>query len=181
MLLVVAPMFALPVAAAWWVVPHIRRRRSAQARTAAVQAELPLVADLFVLATGAGLTVPLAVTAVGRRTCGPLGSALAEAEHRTALGQHPADALAGVIDVVGDVARPLITVLVSAERYGTPLVAPLERLAEEIRRQRRRQAEEAARRVPVKLLFPLVLCTLPAFALLTVVPLLLSAVGHLQV
>ena len=37
------------------------------------------------------------------------------------------------------------------------------------------RAEEAARRVPVKLLFPLVLCVLPAFALLTVAPLLAGA------
>jgi hypothetical protein len=34
--------------------------------------------------------------------------------------------------------------------------------------------------VPVKLLFPLVLCTLPAFGVLTVVPFLASALGHLS-
>ena len=49
------------------------------------------------------------------------------------------------------------------------------RLAAEARLERRRAAEATARRVPVKLLFPLVLCTLPAFALLTVVPLQLLA------
>ena len=40
-------------------------------------------------------------------------------------------------------------------------------------------AEEAARRLPVQLLFPLVLCVLPAFVLLAVVPLLLAAVPQL--
>ena len=44
---------------------------------------------------------------------------------------------------------------------------------------RRRRAEEAARRLPVQLLFPLVLCVLPAFVLLAVVPLLLAAVPQL--
>jgi hypothetical protein len=37
-----------------------------------------------------------------------------------------------------------------------------------------------ARRLPVKLLFPLVLCTLPAFALLTVVPLLVGSLRELR-
>ena len=44
----------------------------------------------------------------------------------------------------------------------------------------RRRAEEAARRVPGKLLFPLVFCTLPAFALLTVAPLVASALESLR-
>ena len=48
------------------------------------------------------------------------------------------------------------------------------RLARQIR------AEEAARRVPVRLLFPLVLCVLPAFALLTVAPLLAGALRSLR-
>ena len=38
----------------------------------------------------------------------------------------------------------------------------------EARLLRRRASEVAARRLPVQLLFPLVLCTLPAFALLAV-------------
>ena len=39
---------------------------------------------------------------------------------------------------------------------------------------------ERARKVPVQLLFPLVVCVLPAFALLTVVPLLVSSLGTLS-
>jgi hypothetical protein len=45
---------------------------------------------------------------------------------------------------------------------------------------RRRRAEEDARRLPVQLLFPLVLCVLPAFGLLAVVPLLLASLQSLQ-
>ena len=38
------------------------------------------------------------------------------------------------------------------------------------RAERRRQAEAAARRIPLRLLFPLTLCVLPAFVLLTILP-----------
>jgi tight adherence protein C len=76
--------------------------------------------------------------------------------------------------------RPLVASLVASERYGAPLATGLERLADEVRRDRRRRAEEVARKVPVKLLFPLVTCTLPAFGLLTVAPLIASAVRSLR-
>jgi tight adherence protein C len=69
---------------------------------------------------------------------------------------------------------------VASERYGAPLGPGLERLAYEVRADRRRRAEEAARKIPVKLLFPLVSCTLPAFGLLTVAPLIASAVRSLR-
>ena len=52
-------------------------------------------------------------------------------------------------------------------------------LAREARLDRRRRAEARARRVPVLLLFPLVLCVLPAFGLLTVVPLLVGSLPDL--
>jgi len=180
-LVATAPGLVVLVPMAACAVPRVRRRRRLRAEAGAVADELPLAADLFVLAAGAGLTVPMAVAAVAPRTTGPLGTALRQAQRRTDLGQHPADALGGVVDQAGESVRPLVGVLVSAERYGTPLVGPLERVADEVRRQRRRHAEEVARRVPVKLLFPLVLCTLPAFGLLTVVPLLVSAFAGLRV
>ena len=41
-------------------------------------------------------------------------------------------------------------------------------------------AREAARRLPVSLLFPLVLTTLPAFVILTIVPLLVGSFRMLR-
>jgi tight adherence protein C len=71
-------------------------------------------------------------------------------------------------------------VLLASERYGAPVGAGLERLAAEVRADTRRRAETAARRVPVKLLFPLVVCILPAFGLLTVAPLVAGALRSLR-
>jgi tight adherence protein C len=80
----------------------------------------------------------------------------------------------------GPAARPVLAALVASERYGAPLGDALAVLAVEARADRRRRAEEAARRVPVQLLFPLVLCVLPAFVLLTLAPLLAGALGSLR-
>ena len=55
----------------------------------------------------------------------------------------------------------------------------LARLAEEDRTALRRAAEAHARRIPVRLLFPLVFLVLPAFVLLTVVPGLAAGLGRL--
>ena len=69
----------------------------------------------------------------------------------------------------------LAHVLADHLRYGVPLAPSLDRLGAELRLDRRRGAERDARRVPVRLLGPLVACVLPAFALLTVVPLLAAS------
>lgn len=177
--LISAPL-GLLVAGWWWFAPVLARRRAARRVDAALLAELPEVVDLFVLAVGSGLTVALAVPAVARHHRGLLGDALTGVARQARLGRRLGDALAGLPEVLGERVRPLTTVLVSSERYGVALVPALERLAAETRLERRRAAEATARRVPVKLLFPLVLCTLPAFALLTVVPLLAGSLRSLR-
>lgn len=177
---VVSPVLAVGVVVWWWAAPRLRRRREARRREAELRSELPEVVDLFLLAIGAGLTVALAVPAVARHHRGLLGAALGEVARRVRLGERLADALATLPATVGEPVRSLSTVLVGSERYGVALLPALERLAAEARLDRRRAAEAAARRVPVKLLFPLVLCTLPAFALLTVVPLLAGSLRSLD-
>ena len=179
----VAPVFAAaaPVAGlAGWCWPTVLARRAERQRVAALAADVPDVVDLFVLAVGAGLTVPLAVATVSRRAAGPLGAELRRVCDDVAIGRRLAEALDDVPGRAGESVRPLVAALVASERYGAPLAAGLERLAGEVRRDRRRKAEEAARRIPVKLLFPLVGCTLPAFALLTVAPLIAGAVRSLH-
>jgi tight adherence protein C len=163
-----------------WCWPAVRMRRDERRRLAVLAADVPDVVDLFVLVVGAGLTVPLAVANVGRRAAGPLGAELQKVCDEVAVGRRLADALDDVPSRAGEAVRPLVAALVASERYGAPLSAGLERLADEVRRDRRRKAEEAARRIPVKLLFPLVGCTLPAFALLTVAPLIAGAVRSLH-
>jgi hypothetical protein len=76
--------------------------------------------------------------------------------------------------------RPLVALLVAAHRDGAPVVEPLTRLAGDLRADRRRAVEARARQVPVRLLFPLVLCSLPAFVLLAIVPPVVAALTDLR-
>ncbi len=170
----------LAAAVAVWAVPVMQTRRARRRHEAAVRRSLPEVADLLVVAVGAGLTVHLAVAGVARRAHGPVADGLRQAVDEVALGRRLADALADVPARVGEPCRPLVAALVAAERYGGPLLDRLARLADEARADARRRAEEVARRVPVTLLFPLVLCTLPAFGLLTVAPLLAGGLRSLR-
>lgn len=174
------PLLGVAVAMVGAGLPWWRRRADARRQVDEVVTGLPEVVDLFVLAVGAGLTVRLAVAAVADRAEGGLGAGLARATGRAAQGEPLADALGRLPNELGPALRPLVGALVATERYGTPLLPDLQRLAVEARLLRRRRAEVAARRLPVRLLFPLVLCTLPAFAVLTVVPFLLATFGSLH-
>ena len=156
-----------------------REVRPRQARDVVLD-ELPDVIDLLLLAVGSGLNVHLAVRAVAARSPPVVGRALGDADGRAVQGVALADALEAAVTEVGESLRPLVVALTSSLRYGTPLVPALERVAAEARADRRRRAEEVARRVPVKLLFPLVACILPAFAALTVLPLLAGTLESLR-
>jgi tight adherence protein C len=160
--------------------PPFLMRRTKRRREIEVARSLPEVVDLFDLAVGAGLNVTLAVDAVARRATGPLADELRSALDEARLGRRLADALGEVPDRAGEVVRPLVDALVSSDRYGARLGDALPLLASEVRADRRRRAEEIARRVPVKLLFPLVCCVLPAFGLLTLAPLIAGAAAALR-
>jgi tight adherence protein C len=173
------PLAALPLAWAG-LSPSLAARRTRRAREAAVTDQLPDVVDLLALTTAAGLPIAAALCAIGRRPGGPMGAALDHAAALIERGGTTADALDLILERVGPSTRSLVDTLAAHDRYGTPLAPALERVGIESRLRRRRQAEEAARRLPVTLLFPLVLTTLPAFALLTVVPLLAGSFGSLS-
>jgi tight adherence protein C len=178
LLAVAPPLAAVPVV--WTVTaPVVAARRRRATTDARLHDQLPDVVDLLTLTAGAGLPVGAALEALGDRPGGPLGAALARAGAHVRHGGSTAEALA-LLSAAGPGARPLVDALAQHDRYGSPLLPALERVAIEARARRRRRAEEAARRLPVTLLLPLVLTTFPAFVLLTVIPLLAGSLGSLS-
>jgi tight adherence protein C len=176
----VVPVLAPVAGVGAWAVPVWRARRRRRFDAGSAGRALPEVVDLFSVAVGAGLTVPHAVAAVGGRAAEPFAGAFGAVTSAITAGRRCSDALDDVDTVLGPDARPLLDALRASERYGASLDEALLRLSAEVRADRRRRAEAAVRRVPVRLLFPLVTCVLPAFALLTVAPLLAGTFGSLR-
>ncbi|MEZ5168111.1 MAG: type II secretion system F family protein [Acidimicrobiales bacterium] len=81
----------------------------------------------------------------------------------------------------GEVTRGLLNALAVAEHDGGAVLPTLLRVGDEARRRRRVEAQERARRLPVTMLLPLVVCVLPAFGLLAVAPLLLAPLRGVMV
>ncbi|MBK5222155.1 MAG: type II secretion system F family protein [Acidimicrobiia bacterium] len=179
LLAVIDPILAVVWCAGVGAHRFFRRRATARDDRQALVDELPEVVDLLTLAVSAGLTVPLAVGVVADRGSGRVAADLGRALEGAARGRSLPDAVDDALSPLGDQALKLARVLAGAMRDGTSVLPSLERLAAEVRTDRRRAAEERARRLPVRLLFPLVTCVLPAFALLTVVPLLAGAIAGL--
>jgi tight adherence protein C len=151
-----------------------RRRRAAT-----VAAAVPELVDRFRVAASAGHPVARCLELVAARAPPEVRPVVVAAVERCGRGASLADALAGLGSALGPLGATLADALAAAAATGAPLVPVLDRVAAAAHDHRRRTAEEAARRLPVTLLFPLVLCVLPAFVLLAVVPLLAASLGPL--
>jgi pilus assembly protein TadC len=160
------------------VLARWRDRRRARDADAVLAAELPVTLDLLGVAVEAGCTPYLAVDR-GLRWAPPAVAAhLTDVREACALGASFGDALDDVAARAPRL-RGLADALLASDRLGAPVGPALARLADEQRAELRRRAEAHARRVPVRLLFPLVFVVLPAFGLLTVIPTLLAGFARL--
>jgi tight adherence protein C len=160
------------------VLAGARARHRAGRDAAALGAELPVTLDLLGVAVGAGCTPYLAVDMAARWAPPGMASRLAGVQDACALGATFADALDDLAARAPPL-RPLADALLASDRLGAPVGPALARLAAEQRAELRRHAEANARRVPVRLLFPLVFVVLPAFGLLTVIPTLLAGFSRI--
>ncbi len=153
-------------------VPALRRlmARRAEARHDRVLArEIPIMADVLGVAVSAGCTPYLAVVHAGQWAPPTAARHLRDVIDAVELGAGfvaSLDALAVRVPPL----RDTCTAVAVAVQAGSPLAPGLARIADEARRGARHRAEAHARRVSVRLLFPLVFLVLPAFVLLTVVP-----------
>lgn len=156
----------------------LREQRCRRRADTALAAELPVTIDLLAVAVDAGCTPYLAVEQAVRWAPPAMARRLADARTACALGAPFADALDDLATSAPRL-RPLADALLASDRLGAPVGPALARLSVEQRAEVRRRAETQARRVPVRLLFPLVFVVLPAFGLLTVIPTLLAGFSRM--
>ena len=160
------------------VVARQRARRRDRGRH--VERNLPEVIDLLGLVVGTGRPTVSALADISSRVAEPFRSELAAVARRAGAGEAFTESVRRLRETLGPCVSPVVHAVTAAEIDGAPLQPALQRAADEAHRHRRVRAEEAARRVPVLMLFPLVFCILPAFCLLTVVPLLVGTVADLR-
>lgn len=141
---------------------------------------LPEALIIMKMGVGAGYNITQAIGLAARNTPEPLGPVFSEVYQNLQLGARLDDAVGALVKALPVEARPVTASLVSAERHGTNLTGRLDRQAHEIQQKIRHRAEQRARKAPVQMLLPLVTCTLPAFGVLTVVPMLVSAFSSLD-
>lgn len=154
-------------------------RRARRRLRRQIDATLPDALDLFVVSLGAGLRPVECFELLAPLVSPALARPWAEVVDRVHRGERFADAVTG-LGQLGPDALAFATTLSMTDAAGLPLAPVVDRLADDARQQRRRAAEAAARELPVRLAFPLVLCTLPAFVLVAIVPLLLGALSSLR-
>jgi len=153
---------------------HARRRR-------AMDAEIPQLLDLLAAGSAAGLSAMVGLQRAVSVLRGPLGAELRASLDAVDLGARWREELATVTErlALPDLRRA-VAVLTRTETLGTSLTEATRELAADVRRSRRAAVAERARAAPVKMLFPLVFLVLPAFLLLTVVPVLLTTVESIR-
>lgn len=155
----------------------VRRRRAAAPKgEGALAAELPDALGLIAVCLEAGRPMVGAVEAVARISPPATGRLLAEVAAQLALGRDGPEAWRALREhpvwgrPAADIAR--------AERSGTSLSSVLRVHAEDARQEHRDAQLKAARTVGVRSVLPLMLCFLPAFMLVGVVPIIAGLLAN---
>ncbi len=146
-----------------------------------MDAQIPQLLDLLAAASSAGLSGQLALRRAVAALGGPLAAELGGALDAVDLGARWRDELAAAAERLElPELRRTVAALSRTETLGASLADSTAELAASVRAARRAAVTERARTAPVKMLFPLVFLVLPAFLLLTVVPVLLTTVQSIR-
>ncbi len=161
--------------------PDFVAARAAGRRSRRADQEVPQLLDLLAAGSTAGLAAPLALRRAARAVGEPLAGELRSVLGAVEMGARWRDELKAMANRLGlpDLKRAVL-VIGRTETLGSSLADALRELAEDVRDARRARAAELARKAPVKMLFPLVFMILPAFLLLTVVPVLFSTLRSIR-
>jgi tight adherence protein C len=127
--------------------------------------------DLLTISVEAGLSLNAAIAQVVQNVPGVLSSEFARMLQEIQLGVPRADAfrnLAERTDV--DELNAFALAMIQADVFGVSIASVLRTQAQQLRIKRRQAAEAKAQQTPVKIVFPLVLCILPALFIVIVGP-----------
>ena len=164
-----------------WYLPYVIVQRRARLRLERIDREVPELVDLLVTTVEAGVGFAAALQLASRSIEGPLGQELRLALREQSLGLTPEEALRNLsLRVDSAATRAFTQALVQGESLGVSIGTILRELAIDMRKRRRRAAEERAQKTPTKILFPLIGLILPALFIMTLGPVLLEIARFLS-
>ena len=161
------------------LVPTLVVRAARRNRVGAIEQDLPLALELFATMAEAGLGFDAALARIVRVQGGgrALVSEFVNFQHDMLAGMSRAQALrqlARRIDVPS--LTSFTSALIQAEQVGASMAETLQHQAVDLRQRRRENALLQAQALPVKLVFPLVICFLPGIFVSTLAPVLFQMV-----
>lgn len=163
-----------------YLAPDIVLYQLAYTRNERIRHDLPDSMDLLTISVEAGLPFDSALSQVARNTRGPLADELFRVLQEMQIGLSRIEALRGVAERTNvPELRGFVTAMVQADSFGIPIANVLRVQSREMRVKRSQRAEELAQKVPVKILFPLIFCILPALFIVVMGPAAISAYHNL--
>jgi tight adherence protein C len=166
------------VGIAFMMLPDIMLNRVVENRRYRVRKQLPDVIDLLVVCVEAGIGFDGAVSKVVEKSRGPLPDEFARVLQEMRVGQMRAQALRSMSDrlQVPEVSS-FVAAICQAEQTGGSIASTLGAQAKMMRDRRSQRIREAAAKLPVKMLFPLVFCIFPAIFVVLLGPGILQLIN----
>ena len=155
--------------------PSMWLKRRVKKNKREIEHAIPYALDLMVACLEGGLSLEATLDKVSSDSDTLLADEIRITLAEIALGRPSAEALRELGERTGapDLKR-LTESVVQAERMGVSIAEAMRTLAEEARARRRQHAEVQARKAPIKMLPVLVLCTLPAIAVIFLTPAMIN-------
>ena len=162
-----------------WALPTLYVRGKAKERKREIERAMPDLLDMLNMCVGQGLTVPDSLRRVGRdfKNVYPALSqelAIVNEQAKISTMETALQNFSGRIDMPE--VHSLTSLLIQTERMGTSISQALTTYSDTMRESQRQQADEKGNRATFRLLFPTVLCLMPAVYLFLLGP----AVNELQ-
>jgi tight adherence protein C len=156
--------------AGFWL-PDVLLYNSGLKRQEALRRSTPDALDMLTVCVEAGLGFDAGLAQVARNTDGPIAGEFARLLREMQIGK---TRIVAFQDLAARTTVPELQIFVSAlvqsDKLGIPLAGVLREQSAEMRLKRRQRAEEMAQKVPVKILFPLLLCIFPALFVVLIGP-----------
>ncbi|MDP1809279.1 MAG: type II secretion system F family protein [Actinomycetota bacterium] len=155
---------------AFWL-PDIWLSRQIEDRQRRIGTALADSIDILTISIEAGLAFDSALAKVVKNIGGPLSEELGRMLGELQIGVSRREALRALADrtTISELQNFCATII-QAETLGISIGKILKTEAKELRTRRRQAAEEQAMKTPVKLVFPIVLCILPAIMIVILGP-----------